>query len=77
MATAPGLCEARRSTVHRLRDTLRCTSCGDVVGTYEPAVLVADDHARPTSIAAEPGLDSTAGDLYHEACFRGASVTDG
>lgn len=45
-----------------------CAHCGDVVGVYEPLVLVIDGEARATSWAAESRTDACAGVWYHEAC---------
>src|SRR5665647_2569078 len=35
---------------------VRCEWCGDVIGVYEPLVVVAHRGSRTTSIAAEPHL---------------------
>jgi hypothetical protein len=51
----------------------RCDRCGEVIGVYEPAVVVAADGAsRETSVAAAPGLVTTAKGRYHRTCFADA-----
>lgn len=53
-----------------LRPVPRCARCGDVVGVYEPAVLVVDDGTiRDTSIAAERTSNAAAGAWHHRDCF--------
>jgi hypothetical protein len=47
---------------------IRCTHCGDVIGVYEPLVVVADDEARRTSLAAEPDAATNPDATY----FNGA-----
>jgi hypothetical protein len=48
----------------------RCISCHDVIGVYEPMVVV--DHAgvRRTSRAAEPGGQQAGEARYHGACYE-------
>jgi hypothetical protein len=49
----------------------RCAYCGDVIGVYEPAVVVLDGAAhRMTSRAAEPDVVERASERYHRACYR-------
>jgi hypothetical protein len=49
--------------------TLRCASCGGVIGVYEPLVHVVDGIAHKTSRAADPQLSRTqAATCYHVAC---------
>jgi len=48
---------------------LRCQSCGDVVGVYEPVVVCDGNSARTTSRAAEPNLEATAAAYYHRDCY--------
>lgn len=51
-----------------MKRTLRCRDCDDVIGVYEPMVVVTDGEARNTSRAAEEhpgGLD----ECYHHACY--------
>lgn len=47
---------------------LTCDECGDVIGVYEPLVVVADDEALETSQAACPEVAAT-GARYHRACY--------
>lgn len=49
----------------------RCTRCGDVIGVYEPTIVVLHGDPRATSIAAEPDLVATASERYHHACSPG------
>lgn len=49
---------------------LVCAHCGDVIGVYEPMVMVGPQPPVETSMAAEPALAETAGQPYHAACFR-------
>ena len=49
--------------------TLRCQLCGDVIGMYEPLILLTNHAVRETSRTAEPGLAATAGDHYHSECY--------
>lgn len=49
--------------------TLRCASCGQVIGVYEPLVHVVDGVAHKTSRAADPHLAHRQADaFYHGAC---------
>lgn len=47
---------------------VRCQTCGDVIGVYEPIVLVEPPGRRETSLAAEPGLRDSALACHHRAC---------
>jgi len=47
---------------------LVCDRCGDIIGIYEPTVVV-DGEPRETSRAAEPDLAARPGERYHRACF--------
>jgi hypothetical protein len=49
---------------------LRCRHCEDVIGTYEPLVLVTDSGHYHTSLAASPELYETEHVSYHGACFE-------
>lgn len=53
-----------------------CASCGEVVGVYEPLVLVIGGEIRETSWAAEPKDDALAGVWYHEACHAARCERD-
>jgi hypothetical protein len=48
---------------------MKCGGCGDVIGFYEPLVLLVEGHARTTSAAAEPQVADTAGEHFHRACY--------
>lgn len=48
---------------------MTCEYCADVIGVYEPIVVVIEGEARETSRAAEPTLCSEHGERYHRACF--------
>jgi hypothetical protein len=52
----------------------RCARCGDVIGVYEPAVLVIDGAPRGTSLAAEPAAERGAGAWHHRDCFDDSSA---
>jgi hypothetical protein len=47
-----------------------CEICGDVIGVYEPYVLVRDDDEGFISSLASRSLSSRGGMLYHLECFR-------
>jgi hypothetical protein len=49
---------------------LTCEKCGDVIGMYEPVIVVVDGVARRTSQAAELTLASEPGKHYHRGCYR-------
>jgi hypothetical protein len=48
---------------------MRCLRCGDVIGHYEPLVLVAQGQEHLTSAAADPQIAEQRGALFHHACF--------
>jgi hypothetical protein len=48
---------------------LRCAHCGDVIGVYEPLVVVGEHGERRTSRAAEPRLSRERGRFYHLDCY--------
>lgn len=54
----------------------RCAACQDVIGVYEPLVHVFAGFAWRTSRAAEPGITTAAGMLFHLSCYelRGAET---
>jgi hypothetical protein len=43
--------------------------CGDVIGAYEPMILVVDGEPRKTSASVEQGRDRHTGEGYHAACY--------
>lgn len=49
--------------------TLRCHHCDDVIGVYEPMVVLTDGQARNTSRAAEQDDREPVGECYHQACY--------
>lgn len=55
-----------------MSDPVRCQHCGDVIGVYEPLVMLTDGHPRETSRALEPSLadDLTHGACYHRSCYE-------
>jgi hypothetical protein len=48
---------------------IRCDHCADVIGVYEPLVLVVGGESRETSRAAEPALPFDSAEHYHRTCF--------
>jgi hypothetical protein len=54
-------------------EKLHCAQCGDVVGVYEPAVIVVDGLAFPTSLA-RPVVAPDGALVYHRACSADAGV---
>jgi hypothetical protein len=54
---------------------LRCLICGDVLGVYEPLLVVGEKGGRTSSLAHEPLLASGDEMLMHRSCgidFGGA-----
>ena len=49
--------------------TVRCRHCEDVIGVYEPMIVLCDGHARRTSRAAEPDVGEEPREYYHHACY--------
>ncbi len=47
-----------------------CAHCGDVIGIYEPLVVIEPDGPRQTSRAAEPELASPLGTHFHRDCYE-------
>ena len=53
-------------------DERRCAACGEVLGVYEPLVVVVDgERAGRTSFAALGPLPNDRIVLLHESCFAG------
>ena len=53
---------------------LRCTRCDDVIGVYEPMVVVRwGDEARESSCAAEAALPLAGAEHFHSACYAAIS----
>ncbi len=55
----------------------RCRHCGDVIGAYEPVIVVQSGEARETSRAAEPELVRHAACCYHRECHEASHGADG
>jgi hypothetical protein len=55
---------------------LRCHHCGDVIGVYEPMIVLAGGEARKTSKAAEHGTRPPGSECYHHACYAQAHGED-
>jgi hypothetical protein len=53
---------------------IRCGQCGDVIGIYEPLVLVCEGRARTTSVGAEPQVGEEPGERFHRACAESLAV---
>lgn len=56
--------------------TLRCQHCDDVIGAYEPMIVVTNGEARHTSRAAEKDTAAPVGECYHHACYLQAYRPD-
>jgi hypothetical protein len=50
---------------------LRCAVCEDVIGFYEPVVVLDDSGLRETSLLNEPMLDAEHVAMHHD-CARSA-----
>ena len=55
-----------------MSEPMRCRRCGDVIGYYEPLVVLEQGQARTTSAAAEPQLSEVQGKRFHPACYAEA-----
>lgn len=53
-----------------------CPMCGDVVGVYEPVLVVTTGFARMSSIAREPDLGYGGQVIMHQACGRDLDALD-
>jgi len=49
-----------------MSDRVKCWHCGDVIGVYEPMIVLAEGEPRKTSRLREP---DAVGDRYHDACY--------
>lgn len=60
--------------------TLRCRHCDDVIGLYEPMIVLRAGHPRKTSrtaeLAAGVPLTESAGAFYHDACYQQSHSDD-
>jgi hypothetical protein len=52
-----------------MNEALRCQTCGEVIGFYEPMIVLTDNGAHETSRAAHPSLQSSDGEHYHGSCY--------
>jgi hypothetical protein len=51
----------------------RCHSCGEVIGVYEPLVVLEQDGPRTTSRAAEPDLRTGVAHYHRDCATTGAA----
>jgi hypothetical protein len=58
------------------RPRARCHHCGDVIGVYEPLVLLGSEGGRETSVAAEPQLAMTDEPVFHRDCHAVRAALD-
>jgi hypothetical protein len=63
-----GLERGRLPLMPAIDETSRCTRCGEVIGVYEPLVIVEGGGPRDSSLAAEPALAGASAKLYHRSC---------
>jgi len=56
--------------------TLRCKHCEDVIGAYEPMVVLSEGRARRTSRSVERAAGGPLGECYHDACYAQAHAED-
>ena len=54
----------------------RCAQCGDVIGVYEPMVVIVDGEALQSSRAAPGDTPVSDGPRYHGACFARLGARD-
>ena len=52
-----------------MSEALRCRRCGDVIGVYEPLILLVDGAALETSRAAAREGPPLTVECYHRDCF--------
>ena len=46
-----------------------CAHCEEVIGAYEPMILLVDGEPHRTSSVAEQDRDLLASECYHAACY--------
>lgn len=51
-------------------DRITCNHCSDVIGVYEPLVLVTPTGRHQTSLAADPAVFESDRPRYHRACYE-------
>jgi hypothetical protein len=56
---------------------LTCDHCGDVLGVYEPVVVVTAGRARETSLAADPAIGTGVAARYHRDCYLEGVAEEG
>jgi hypothetical protein len=56
--------------------TLRCRHCGEVIGAYEPMIVLRGGEARRSSRAAEREAGAPMDECYHDACYAQAQGED-
>ncbi len=55
---------------------LRCRSCGEVIGVYEPLIVIEEDEPRETSRAREPHSGADGSECFHGSCYLSARHDD-
>src|SRR5579875_3787550 len=55
------------------RRWLFCRHCNDLIGVYEPMVLMTPELNYETSLASDPSLYQTEHRCYHRTCFDQAA----
>jgi hypothetical protein len=51
-----------------------CDRCAQVIGVYEPMVVVVDGHPHETSRAAQPAAGHDADERFHLGCYERAEA---
>jgi hypothetical protein len=59
-----------------MKRTPRCRHCEDVIGVYEPMIVLTDGRARHTSRALERDVGEHPGECYHHDCYVQAHGED-
>ncbi|MGH2911851.1 MAG: hypothetical protein ACRDJ3_05185 [Solirubrobacteraceae bacterium] len=54
---------------HPTEDKPRCARCGDVIGAYEPMIVVIDGEPRKVPRGPERDSDQQLGERYHHDCY--------
>lgn len=55
-----------------------CERCGDVIGVYEPMIVVVNGEVSESSRALDPSLIDASAERYHRYCYpgRGGPASD-
>ena len=53
----------------RIPQRPHCAQCGDVIGAYEPMILVEDGKPRRSAVSAERDEGAQTVERYHAACY--------